>query len=709
MSNRRGYGRWLETFAPDPAEVEVLEKGGTSARIGVVVDARDTDRADDLEATLASVSGQLYRAAAVARVEHGSLAEAVAGLDADWITVLGPGAILQPRALAAVAAAVGMAGNVDVIYLDEDRLSPAGRRGEPVLKPAWSPRLLLAGNYPGTGVFFRAEAAAAVGGLHADDEVTGGYDLLLRLAELDRPFHHLPGPLVTLSRDDPWPPTAKIDAQGAAIASLERCLLRRGSAAAGAVEHDGPWLRRPASTRTPGVTVVVPTRDRLELLKQCLAGLDLTDYPGLKVLIADNDSTDEPTLAFLQETHHAVVRCPGDFNFSSIVNRAVNEVDTEMVVLLNNDIGVRDQLWLRRLVDEMRDGVGAVGCRLVTPEGEVTHEGVGLGLAGAVAVNLRLDGYLGLDAAVREVSAVTAACVLVDVAAFRAVRGFDTRLRVGYGDVDFCLRLWRQGYQVLYTPLATLEHQVGASRGDLGDGADERLFRQFWGDRDGRLRDLFLNPLIADLAPLQLAGAPDQARDRELRATLDQATIYARQLEREVEDASRALDNAAAALVDRERHLADLEAEQARASEHIRAVEARLQALAAEHRDLQSQHAGLEGRQREIVNEHRHLLLDQRVKDDYIALLKREAAEQSALLADAGYERDWLHRHVAELNSRAELREAEFHAAELRRLELVRYRLVDRLNEVMLRLPMIHRVVKILALRSAGREAGQRR
>jgi GT2 family glycosyltransferase len=252
------------------------------------------------------------------------------------------------------------------------------------------------------------------------------------------------------------------------------------------------------------VEVIIPTRDRGDLLDCCLTSLALTHYPRFDITIVDNGSTEAEALAHQRGRH--VLHHPGSFNFSDLVNDAVFASKAAYVVLLNNDIEIIDPEWLDVLMDEaLGTGVAAVGCRLVDGDGTANHEGIALGVAGAIAIELSLHGLDAMRSAARDVAAVTAACMVVNVDAFRTVGGFDPLFAVGYGDVDFCLRLRRAGYAIIYTPEATVRHLGRATRADAAHPDDDQMFVARWGRGGLVAPDPFVNPLIVGFDPPVLA------------------------------------------------------------------------------------------------------------------------------------------------------------------------------------------------------------
>jgi len=239
----------------------------------------------------------------------------------------------------------------------------------------------------------------------------------------------------------------------------------------------------------PPVTIIVPTRNRVDLLRTCLEGIAGTNYPNVEVIVVDNDSDDRQTLDFLSSlnsAHHHVIRYAGSFNYSAINNRAVGEARGRLLCLLNNDIEIIEPNWLATMVVQaLRHDVGAVGARLLYPNGRIQHAGVVVGMGEAACHAHRLlepddEGYFHRHALPQFVSAVTAACLVVMRDRFLAVGGLDeSNFPVAFNDVDLCMRLNSRGFQSLYEPRATLIHHESVSRGvDRDSVGAARLARE---------------------------------------------------------------------------------------------------------------------------------------------------------------------------------------------------------------------------------------
>jgi GT2 family glycosyltransferase len=276
----------------------------------------------------------------------------------------------------------------------------------------------------------------------------------------------------------------------------------------------------------PLVSIVIPTRDRVELLQQCLTSIrERTDYPSVELIIVDNSSTETATLKFLQEIEQQpdtrVVRDSAAFNFSRLINRGAAAAKGDVLAFLNNDVEAKEPGWLREMVSHvMRAGIGAVGARLWYPNGTLQHGGVILGLGGVAGhaftgVPRGHAGYFNRAWLQQNCSAVTAACMLVRREVFEKAGGFDEKnLAISFNDVDFCLRLRAAGLQNVWTPSASLIHHESASRGHQYTREEQVQFvaeaayvQRKWARE--LLSDPFYNPnLSLNLPGFELAVPP---------------------------------------------------------------------------------------------------------------------------------------------------------------------------------------------------------
>lgn len=428
---------------------------------------------------------------------------------------------LSPDALVSVANALRDDPDLDFIYSDHDLIDDEGIRQQVRYKPGWSPDLLLSYMYIGHIKVARLALTRALGGFRQGFDGAADYDFMLRLAERTDRIRHIPEVLYhwraaenSMARRSDTKPQAFESGRKA----VAEALVRRGIRAS--AEWPG-WARRAAvgvyRTRFEQsddglrsgakVCILIPTRDRLDLLAACVASVEeRTDYPNWEILILDNDSRDPATLEYFERTPHRVVSVPGDFNFSRIVNRGVDASDGEFVLLLNNDTIVVSTDWLTEMVGSASiAGVGVVGAKLLYPDGRIQHAGVTMGVHGLTghAFDGRPDRYSPLEEGFfarvpRNVSAVTAACLLVRRDLYRTVGGFDEQeLGVAWNDTDFCLRVGEAGWRIVNNPLSELIHKGSASRGESKNDREIGVMFRKWAPIIER--DPYYNPNLSRL------------------------------------------------------------------------------------------------------------------------------------------------------------------------------------------------------------------
>ena len=249
----------------------------------------------------------------------------------------------------------------------------------------------------------------------------------------------------------------------------------------------------------PLVSIVIPTRDRVELLSMCVNSiLEKTAYPNYQIVVVDNGSTDEKALAYLdsiaKDERVKVIRADIPFNYSALNNLGVAQTDGEYLVLMNNDIEITQTDWLEEMLAfACQPDIGCVGAQLWYPNNTLQHGGVVLGIGGVAShahkgIPRGNFGYFGRASAHQMFSAVTAACLMIRKSTYQAVDGFDETLKVAYNDVDFCLKVRAQGLRNLYNPFASFIHHESASRGSDQEGSNQQrlaaeaaIMKQRWG------------------------------------------------------------------------------------------------------------------------------------------------------------------------------------------------------------------------------------
>lgn len=386
--------------------------------------------------------------------------------------------------------------DVDLVTTDEDEIGPNGEFRNPIFGSAWDPDAALAQPPAGLVLVRRSSFNGLGGRTHRDTD----WEFALRAAAKvgrDR-VAHLPIVAVHRAHRASLPRTTCED-----VVRRHLVATGQGRCTVQAVAEDGPIrVTFPLPAAEPKVTVIIPTRDRLDLLRSCVTGvLNGTFYRNLELIIVDNDSEEPATAEYLLELSSdrrvRVLPFPGAFNWSAMNNRAVRASTGEILCLLNNDIEVIEPNWMRELVSHaIRSDVGLVGAKLLYPDRTVQHAGIVLGPNGrSTHVSRHVEaadrGYRNHLSTVRTVTAVTGACVAMRRRVFEEVGGIEEHtLQVTWSDVDLCLRVQRAGYRVVWTPHALLYHIEQATRGS-DETAEARprvrreldYMRRTWGSR----------------------------------------------------------------------------------------------------------------------------------------------------------------------------------------------------------------------------------
>ena len=421
--------------------------------------------------------------------------DALERVTGSWIAFLDHDDQLTSDALALIVANIFANPMWQILYTDEDKIDEVGRRSEPYFKGKWNRELFYRQNYLNHLTVVRADIVEAVGRCRIAFDGSQDYDMLLRCIERvpDEAIGHVPFVCYHWrfgSARTNFSMTQSGRSLNAARLALEEHFQRLGQPAeVFPAWGDSPYHRveRGLPEKLPLVSLIIPTRNQVRLLKPCIESIiALADYEALEILVVDNDSDDPETLAYMQEIEDRgvakIVRAPGPFNYSAINNRAAEVARGEIIGLVNNDIEVISNGWLKAMVRCLsRKDVGAVGARLLYADGRVQHGGVVLGIGGVAGhfgkLARRTDvGPFGQLRLARESSAVTAACMLVRREVFEQVGGLDEHgLRVAFNDVDLCLKIRAAGHRIVWTPQAELFHYESVSRGT--DLVGEKLAR----------------------------------------------------------------------------------------------------------------------------------------------------------------------------------------------------------------------------------------
>jgi GT2 family glycosyltransferase len=459
----------------DCAAVEMVIPAGTERR--AAIDAVLASFVCNLHVEIVNVDGSGKEEAEI---------QALSAVKGEFVAFLTAGDELASGTLSTVRNIIATSPGLQVLYTDEDWLDERGQRFSPRFKTGWDPDAQFGFNFVGRLCVLRRELVERAGGLQSAQGAARHYDLICRVAHIASPvaIRHLPRvlyhrkvPVSALPHD--VSNAAKSYFAAARKVGHEAASRKAGEPVQLAQNLLSPFVNRivwPLPNPAPIASILVPTRDRVDLLRNCVRGvLQETDYPNLELLILDNDSAEPETADYfaslVDDPRVRVCGVPGPFNFSHMNNRGVQEARGDVIVLMNNDIEVIAEDWLREMVSlALRPDTGCVGAKLLYGDRRIQHSGIVLQKPSLAMHAFRLldEEALGHDlqlAGVRTYSAVTAACLAVRRAVFESVGGFDERgLRVSFNDVDLCLKVDELGYRNVCTPFAKLLHLEGASR-----------------------------------------------------------------------------------------------------------------------------------------------------------------------------------------------------------------------------------------------------
>lgn len=420
--------------------------------------------------------------------------EAVRHGDAGWVMIVDAGDIFTQPGLARVMLELAESPGCRAVYADVVVRAANGSLGA-AFRPAMNLDLLL--SFPpamASHWLFRRDVWLAHGGLDPARGRAAEFDLVLRLVESDglAGLGHVGEPIIVTPA-----PSAGDDVDEVAV--LQAHLQRRGYERA-RVQARGPRQYRIeyGHASQPFVSIIVPTKDQLPMLRRCVESLlEKTRYPYYELLIVDNGSTEPDARAWLDgvaamdEERVRVLSYPHPFNFSAINNFAARHARGEYLVLLNNDTAVLDGEWLDAMLNHaQRPEVGIVGAKLLYPDGRIQHAGVVLGLRGPaehpmLGMPHDAPGYMQRLRLDQNYSTVTAACLMIRKAVYDAVGGMDEEtFKVSYNDVDLCLKTGAAGYLTVWTPDAVLLHEGSVSQKQVDTASQEARRQRFVAEQD---------------------------------------------------------------------------------------------------------------------------------------------------------------------------------------------------------------------------------
>lgn len=509
------YGPWYEAYVPNEEELEKQRrrKWKYEPKISVVVPAYKTpekflrqmidslrtqtyknwelciangspeDR--DMESVLREYSSQDERIRYKNLDENLGIAEntneAFAMATGEFVGLLDHDDLLAPNALFEIASVLESDRETDVVYTDEDKVTTdLSEHFQPHLKPDFNLDLLRSNNYICHFFTVRREIVERVGGFRREFDGAQDYDFIFRCTEAARRIRHVPEILYhwrthkASTADNPASKMYAFDAGKRAIeAHLERCGEQ------GVVSHtkdlgfykvDYPVLKESL------VSIIIPNKDEKESLQKCLESIwGKSTYQNYEILIVENNSTSEEIFAYYEELEKRenvrVLKWEHAFNYAAINNFAAAQASGEYFLFLNNDVEIITPDWIEKMLGNcQRSQVGAVGVKLYYPDNTIQHAGcvIGIGgIAGHMFVGMpgSHTGYLHKASIQQDLSAVTAACMMMKREAFEKAGGFTEELSVAFNDVDLCLKVRREKYLIVYNPFVELYHYESKSRG----------------------------------------------------------------------------------------------------------------------------------------------------------------------------------------------------------------------------------------------------
>ena len=423
--------------------------------------------------------------------------EAIKMATGEYIGFLDHDDILSEDALYEIVKCINENEEAEFIYSDEDKIDQTGERFEPYFKPDYSPETLECNNYITHFVVVKKELIDEVGMLDSKFNGAQDFDFVLRATVKAKRVEHISKVLYhwRVHRDS----TANVaDAKPYAYeagvravkAHIERC-LKKGQVEDGQ-DVPGIYKIKYEIEGNPKVSIIIPNKDNVNLLKKCIESIQsLTTYKNYEIVIIENNSEKKETLEYYNEiTKSENIRVINsglkEFNYSALINFAVKNVDGEYILQLNNDTKVLTPDWLEIMIGYAQDkNIGAIGARLYYDDKTLQHAGIIIGLsgiAGNMLVNLPFGkhAYFGREAATRNVSAVTGACMFSRRELYEEGGYMDENdFKVAFNDVDFCLKLMEKGYRNLYIPYVELYHYESKSRGyEYSKEKEERFNRE---------------------------------------------------------------------------------------------------------------------------------------------------------------------------------------------------------------------------------------
>ena len=414
--------------------------------------------------------------------------------EGEFVGLLDHDDLLAPNALYEIAKALVKDRQLDAVYTDEDKVTTdLSEHFQPHLKPDFNLDLLRSNNYICHFFVVRRSIIEKVGGFRQEFDGAQDHDFIFRCIETAGKVGHIPEILYhwrTHKASTADNPASKMYAFDAGKRAIEAHLQRMG--VRGTVSHtpDLGFFRVQYPVQgEPMVSIIIPNKDEKESLKACIESIRAkTHYTNYEIIIIENNSTTDEIFHYYKELSRdpqiRLLKWKKGFNYSAINNYGVRHAKGDYLLFLNNDVTVITEDWIEEMLGVcQRKEVGAVGVKLIYPDNTIQHAGcvIGIGgIAGHMFVNMPANrtGYLHKASILQDMSAVTAACMMMKRTAFEEAGGFTEKLSVAFNDVDLCLKVRQQNRLIVYDPYVQLYHMESKTRGAEDSKEKVRRFQE---------------------------------------------------------------------------------------------------------------------------------------------------------------------------------------------------------------------------------------
>lgn len=405
----------------------------------------------------------------------------------DYIALVDNDDIISPDALYWIVKELNKNDNIFLIYTDEDKIDKNDKRFDPYFKTDWNYDLLLSQNYISHLSVYKSSIVKEIGGFNIGMEGSQDWDLTLRFIEKinKNQIKHIPRVLYhwrAIKGSTAYNINEKDYIIESSVKAVEGHIKRKKINAS--VEYN----KKKSSTRViynliekPSVSIIIPTKDKIELLEKCVNSiLSKTSYENYNIIIVSNSIYSSNLIKLFNNNKKISVLIDDTypFNFSKVNNNAVKLTNSDYLIFMNDDTEIISENWLKEMLSiGTQKGVGAVGAKLLYPNGNIQHGGVILinGVASHAHKNKTRyeNGYFNKLNTTQNYIAVTGACLLINRKIFLEVNGFEEELKIAFNDIDFCLKLYEKGYRNVWTPYSELYHHESMTR-TLNDSLTER-------------------------------------------------------------------------------------------------------------------------------------------------------------------------------------------------------------------------------------------